>query len=116
MDIDLVQKVHDKYGCSICNYSTCHKSQYDRHILTAKHQSNHNGYNNDNPILNLVPVSNSSTNVPEFIRSPTPFGTTLRLAPNEFVCRCGKKYLHSSGLWRRHSSPPPTRTFTPDSN
>ena len=83
MDIDLVQKVHDKYGCSICNYSTCRKIHYDRHILTAKHQSNHNGYNNDNPILNLVPLA------------------------NEFVCRCGKKYLHSSGLWRRHSLTPP---------
>ena len=35
---NLVQKVPEKYKCLCCDYSTSRKSQYDRHILTTKHQ------------------------------------------------------------------------------
>jgi hypothetical protein len=35
---NLVQKVPEKYMCLVCDYSSSRKSQYDRHILTAKHQ------------------------------------------------------------------------------
>lgn len=30
-------KVHPKYSCISCEYSTCRKSQYDRHLATRKH-------------------------------------------------------------------------------
>jgi len=35
---NLVQKVHEKYVCLYCDYSSSRKSQYDRHILTTKHK------------------------------------------------------------------------------
>jgi len=33
----IVQKVQPKFFCKDCDYSTCRKSQYDRHISTQKH-------------------------------------------------------------------------------
>ena len=33
-----LQKVATDFNCKICDYSTCRKSQYDKHILTAKHK------------------------------------------------------------------------------
>jgi hypothetical protein len=37
MDTDKVHIKHHDYECEKCNYITQRKSQYDRHILTAKH-------------------------------------------------------------------------------
>ena len=37
MDTDKVHIKHHEYKCEKCNYITQRKSQYDRHILTAKH-------------------------------------------------------------------------------
>jgi hypothetical protein len=34
-----LQKVAKKYFCENCNYTTCRKSSYDKHLLTAKHLS-----------------------------------------------------------------------------
>lgn len=32
------QKTSKKYTCDICNYNTCRKLNYERHILTEKHK------------------------------------------------------------------------------
>ena len=42
------QKVPQNFICEICDYYTCRKSQYDRHLLTPKHQ-------NGNKIVKKVP-------------------------------------------------------------
>jgi hypothetical protein len=34
----LVQESSEKYVCKLCHYSTCRKSQYDRHLTTDKHK------------------------------------------------------------------------------
>ena len=34
-----LQKVAKKYLCENCDYTTCRKSSYDKHLLTAKHLS-----------------------------------------------------------------------------
>jgi hypothetical protein len=41
MDTYKVQKSSDNYSCEKCQYNTCRKSQYDRHINTAKHTRIH---------------------------------------------------------------------------
>ena len=37
-ETNLVPKSSEKYRCDCCDYSTSRKSQYDRHLLTSKHQ------------------------------------------------------------------------------
>ena len=37
----------NKYNCYNCNYFTSRKSQYDRHLLTAKHKKNNEEINNE---------------------------------------------------------------------
>ena len=66
----LVQESSKKFCCKKCNYYTCRKSQYDRHLLTLKHEK----ITNDNNLEQKV--------------------------PNEFICECGKKYNYLSGLSR----------------
>lgn len=58
----------DKYGCETCNYFTCRRSHYDRHLLTSKH-------------VNLM--------IPNELRTKS---MTL------YICDCGKKYKHMSSL------------------
>ena len=55
------------FCCEICEYNTCRKSQYTRHLLTPKHNNASIGY-----IL-------ASENVPK-----------------KFICECGKEYKHDS--------------------
>ena len=73
MSTDLVPESSIKYVCNICDYFTSRKSQYDRHITTAKHQN----LQKATKINNLVPESSTS-----------------------FLCNCGKKYKDRTGLWR----------------
>jgi hypothetical protein len=61
------------FYCECCDYLTSRKSQYDRHITTAKHQT----LQKSTKINNLVPESSTS-----------------------FLCNCGKKYKDRTGLWR----------------
>ena len=65
----LVPKSSENYVCENCNYVTCRKSQYERHMSTSKHQNTTN-------TTNLVPKSSDN-----------------------FVCECGKEYKHHSSLW-----------------
>jgi len=65
-----VQESSKKYECKECNYITIRKSQFDRHILTAKHQ---------NRTFRTEKVPKSS----EII----------------FRCVCGKEYNARNSLW-----------------
>ena len=64
------QKSSEKFYCKKCDYSTCRKSQWDRHLSTAKHKMD----NMDNPVDNIK----SSKRV--------------------FKCKCGKTYKYNTGL------------------
>ena len=59
------------FCCEICEYNTCRKSQYTRHLLTPKHNNASIGY-----IL-------ASENVPK-----------------KFICECGKEYKHDSSYYK----------------
>ena len=67
-----MRKVRDSstiYNCVDCSYTTVRKSQYDRHILTAKHKNRTNR---------------------TFIEQQT---------SGCFTCDCGKKYKARNSLW-----------------
>ena len=67
-------KSSKKYFCKECDYSTCKKSQYTRHLLTSKHKKKTKYL----PILtDLGPKSSTS----------------------EYVCECGKIYKHKQSLY-----------------
>ena len=70
----LVQESSKKICCKKCNYITSRKSQYDRHLLTLRHEK----IINDNNLEQKV--------------------------PNEFICECGKKYNYLSGLSRHRKT------------
>ena len=76
-DSDLVPKSSEKFHCIYCDYSTCRKSQYERHLLTDKHKKK---TNDSKMIINdsvLVPKSSS-----------------------HYKCLCGKIYKYDSGFYR----------------
>jgi len=73
MSTELSPKIPLKFVCESCDYITCNKKDYNKHLLTAKHK-NHS----------------KST----FINQKSP------KIPNLFVCECGRNYKERSGLWR----------------
>ena len=58
------------YECKECDYNTTRKSQYDRHLNTAKHKIRTNGTNRTNLVHN-----------------------------NKFECECGKIYTARNSFW-----------------
>ena len=69
----LVQKSSEKFHCEHCYYSTCRKSQYDRHLSTEKHK----------------------------IRTNETFETEMKHKSSEkFQCMCGIVFNSRSTLWR----------------
>jgi hypothetical protein len=69
----LVQKSSENFVCESCDYVTCRKSQYERHLSTSKHKNTTNTTINT---TNLVPKSSEN-----------------------YICECGKEYKHHSSLW-----------------
>ena len=57
-----------KYDCDVCNYHTCKKKDYTKHLLTAKHQKNTTTNSNDNTTANhsknTITTSNENTTTP----------------------------------------------------
>jgi hypothetical protein len=69
-----VPKSSNSFFCKNCDYITCRKSQYDRHLLTSKHLIGKKNGKNDNEKVQKV--------------------------QEHFSCSCGKNYKHLSGLSR----------------
>jgi hypothetical protein len=65
-----VKSSNGAYICISCDYNTSRKSQYDRHLLTAKHKTLTN-------LTNLVPKSSEE----------------------HICCQCKKVYSTRTGLW-----------------
>ena len=58
------------YNCTYCNYSTCRKSQYDRHISTPKHKK-------------MCEILTNTDAEPS----------------KKFICECGNIYKHRQSLF-----------------
>jgi hypothetical protein len=71
--MNLVPKSSMIYECNKCNYTTVRESQYNRHLLTAKHQ--YRTYRTE-----IVPKSSTPNN-------------------KQFECGCGKVYKARNSLW-----------------
>ena len=61
-------KSSKNFYCKFCNYSTSRNSQYNRHLMTAKHK--------------ILTNPNKKSSTPQ----------------SSFVCECGKEYKHLSSL------------------
>jgi hypothetical protein len=65
------------YCCNICDYNTCRKSSYDKHLLTAKHQKKLQGD---------VKVAKS-----------------FNINETSFICKkCDKQYTSRNGIWKHN--------------
>lgn len=76
---NLAPEKKDKYICESCDYSTCRKSQWDRHILTGKHLSNeqrNQKVQHDNTVTNNI---------------------------ESHKCGCGRTYKYYSGLCKHQN-------------
>jgi hypothetical protein len=62
------QQVPNKYNCDNCDYHTSRLSQYNRHLLTAKHKI----------------LTSPNKKVPKSAKA--------------YICNCGKEYKHASSL------------------
>jgi hypothetical protein len=76
-DSNLVPKNSEKICCKLCDYSTCRKSQFVRHLTTDKHKKREN----DSKM-----IENDSDLVPK--------------SSNYYECSCGKMYKYDSGYYR----------------
>tara|TARA_Y100000389_G_scaffold136479_1_gene134042 strand:- start:6133 stop:7011 length:879 start_codon:yes stop_codon:yes gene_type:complete len=65
-----VAKVAKEYYCDSCYYKCYNKTNYDKHLATAKHKKLQIMINSDQKVAN-----------------------------NEFICLCGKSYKHNRSLW-----------------
>ena len=87
-------KKFQDYSCGTCNYNTSRLSQYNRHLLTAKHKM----ITNDNINTTEKPPKSSKA----------------------FECDCGNKYNFASGLSRHkqkcqyNAEEPIENTFVPE--
>jgi len=58
LEIEKVPKIAcAKFVCISCNYSSCRKSQYDRHLLTAKHLKNQTELLQNSKIRNNICIN-----------------------------------------------------------
>jgi len=78
--IDKLQRTVIKYCCEKCDYSTCRKSSYDKHILTIKHIK----------VANGNCFATSETNSCKKLQNTQIYSCEL----------CKKEFLNRSGLWK----------------
>ena len=77
MDINKLPKNANIFICEGCDFKCCKHSNYVKHLTTAKHKRQSEGYKND--------MGQEAKNADD---------------DNEIACECGKKYNYQSGLWR----------------
>jgi hypothetical protein len=75
MDIKKLPKVASKYSCEKCDYNTCKKSSYTKHLMSSKH---------------IFPQNDSKMVVQE----------NEKLLSKTYGCECGKIYKYDSGYYR----------------
>ena len=74
MEMTKNEKNEELYICKKCNFKCVYKSDWNRHIVTAKHNM-------------------------EILETNWKLGKTSKpILP--FTCECGKTYKHNSGLWK----------------
>ena len=77
-DDQKMPKNADRYNCKLCGFVCSKKSNWEKHLLTLKHE---NGYQW---------LLSSSQKMPKNAENAT----------SSFICECGKRYKYKQGLWR----------------
>jgi len=72
----LVPKSSKKFRCETCDFESSRKSQFDRHVLTAKHKMATNATECQHEKDTKVAISKT------------------------YKCGCGKEYLHHCSIWK----------------
>jgi hypothetical protein len=84
--IDFNQQENDtekeNFECIICDYNTCRKNDYDKHLFTPKHISNAKQSVYPAKVAKVAKKSHDAS------------------SSKSYKCLCGKKYVDNSGLWR----------------
>jgi hypothetical protein len=87
MTTKIVQKKKGDFVCLLCDYNTCRKSQYDRHLTTTKH----------------ISLTKSSCFVPPSTCIDNTIATNKCLETKMYTCQyCQKEYKERSGFWRHN--------------
>jgi hypothetical protein len=76
LDTSIEQKTSNLFKCKNCDYITCKKSNYERHLLSTKHKRIH-----------CIPIVNEQNEQDDNIESN-----------KTYICNCGNKYKWSQGL------------------
>jgi hypothetical protein len=71
MDTNLMPKNAEKFSCKFCDFKCCKQSNYETHMLTAKHKK----------------IQKDTTKI-------------QKNAVPQYVCDCGRAFAYHSGLWR----------------
>jgi hypothetical protein len=71
------QKLFKKFICQKCDYNTCRKSDYNKHLVTDKHENN--------------------TNASKMLENNNDKSSKVVI---KFTCSCGKAYHHDSSYYR----------------
>lgn len=74
-----------EFTCIICDYNTCRKKDYNKHLLTMKHFVNAKQCNDTTNSHKNIATINENVSICQDIN---------------YTCVCGKKYKDNSGLWR----------------
>jgi hypothetical protein len=76
MATEKTQKNSSPYVCEFCDFNTCNKNDYNRHLSTVKHSRNKNATLSNNELLKK---------------------------PDIYLCKnCNKQYCDRTGLWRHN--------------
>jgi hypothetical protein len=73
MEVILSPKIPKKFRCDCCYYYTSNKKDYDKHLLTPKHQKVQDGSNIEIQEVNKIPT---------------------------YTCECSKTFKTHGGLWK----------------
>jgi len=97
------RKKMDKYSCEICDYKTDDKFNYDKHILTPKHE-NLQKLQEKNSQFSCTAcnfITNNRTNYSKHILTAKHMKITIDEIKTKHVClSCKKHYKYASGLSR----------------
>jgi len=114
MSTILVPDSSINFYCSICNYLTCRKSQYERHLSTAKHKNQQISSKKVQgttvsfccKLCNYITSRKSqyerhlSTAKHKNQQNLPILEYIVPVCSDNLLCKCGKKYKDRSGLWR----------------
>jgi hypothetical protein len=79
------RKKSQKYHCLKCKYTTCNKSDYNKHRDTAKCKNTDMAHVVDNETTDVVSYTSDNT---------------LSRLEDDLACKCGKTFKERTGLWR----------------